>query len=60
MTTLIVGGYGGGMIGGGWGLFGGVMGLWGLLWMGLLITVPIYLVFALARRTLGRRIRTAA
>ena len=45
------GGYGGGgMMGGGWGLFGGVMGLWGLLWMGLLIAVPLYLVFGLSRR----------
>ncbi|SEP31870.1 putative membrane protein [Halogranum amylolyticum] len=44
------GGYGGGMMGGGGGLFGGVMGLWGLLWMGLLLAIPLYLVFALARR----------
>ncbi|WP_423999152.1 SHOCT domain-containing protein [Haloarcula salina] len=44
------GGYGGGMMGGGWGLIGGAMGLWGLLWMGLLIAVPLYLVFALAGR----------
>lgn len=44
------GGYGGGMMGGGWGLFGGTMGLWGLLWMGLLVTIPLYLIFALARR----------
>ncbi|WP_255153147.1 SHOCT domain-containing protein [Halorarius halobius] len=42
--------YGGGMMGGGWGLFGGAMGLWGLLWMGLLIAVPLYLVFALLNR----------
>ncbi|MFD1599958.1 SHOCT domain-containing protein [Halobellus rarus] len=42
------GSYGGGMMGGsGWGLFGGAMGLWGLLWMGLLIAVPLYLVYAL-------------
>ncbi|WP_276274313.1 SHOCT domain-containing protein [Haloarcula litorea] len=44
------GSYGGGMMGGGWGLFGGAMGLWGLLWMGLLIAVPLYLVFALTGR----------
>ncbi|QOS13714.1 DUF2078 family protein (plasmid) [Haloferax gibbonsii] len=44
------GGYGGGMMGGGWGLFGGGMGLWGLLWMGLLLAVPLYLVFALGKR----------
>lgn len=44
------GSYGGGMMGGGWGLFGGAMGLWGLLWMGLLIAVPLYLVYALLNR----------
>ena len=50
-TAAAMGGsYGGGMMGGGWGLFGGAMGLWGLLWMGLLIAVPLYLVFALAGR----------
>ncbi|WP_251330627.1 hypothetical protein [Haloplanus pelagicus] len=38
---------GGGMMGGGWGLFGGAMGLWGLLWMGLTIAVPLYLVYSL-------------
>ena len=42
--------YGGGTMGGGGGLFGGAMGLWGLLWMGLLIAIPLYLVVALARR----------
>ncbi|WP_148415535.1 SHOCT domain-containing protein [Haloferax sp. KTX1] len=53
------GGYGGGMMGGGgmrggsWGLFGGGMGLWGLLWMGLLLAVPLYLVFAFGRRGRG-------
>ncbi|WP_181693425.1 SHOCT domain-containing protein [Natronomonas sp. LN261] len=42
------GGHDGGMMGGGgWGLFGGGMGLWGLLWMGLLIGVPLYLGYAL-------------
>ena len=41
------GGYGGGMMGGGWGLFGVGMGLWGLLWMGLLIGVPLYVVYSL-------------
>jgi putative membrane protein len=44
------GSYGGGKMGGGWGLFGGAMGVWGLLWMGLLLAVPLYLVFALAKR----------
>ncbi|WP_254524941.1 SHOCT domain-containing protein [Natrinema caseinilyticum] len=44
----------GGMMGGGWGLFGGTMSLWGLLWMGLLLTVPLYLIFALARRRGGK------
>jgi putative membrane protein len=47
------GGYGGGMMGGGWGLFGGTMGLWGLLWMGLLIAVPLSLVYALLNRGSG-------
>ena len=42
--------YGGGMMGGGWGLFGGTMGLWGLLWMGLLLGIPFYLVYAVATR----------
>lgn len=41
------GGYGGSMMGGGgWGLFGGGMGLWGLLWMGLLLAVPLYLAYS--------------
>ncbi|WP_137285879.1 SHOCT domain-containing protein [Halorussus salinisoli] len=44
------GSYGGGMMGGGWGLFGGTMGLWGLLWMGLLLAIPLYLVYALGGR----------
>ena len=45
------GSYGGGMMGGsGWGLFGGAMGLWGLLWMGLLIAVPISIVYVLLNR----------
>lgn len=45
------GGYSGGMMGGsGWGLFGGAMGLWGLLWMGILIAIPLYLVYALLDR----------
>ncbi|MFC6766661.1 SHOCT domain-containing protein [Natrinema soli] len=47
------GSYGGGMMGGGWGLFGGAMGLWGLLWMGLLIAVPLYLVYVLLNRGSG-------
>jgi putative membrane protein len=44
---------GGGMMGGGWGLFGGTMGLWGLLWMGLLVAVPLYIVYALLTRGAG-------
>jgi putative membrane protein len=46
------GGYsGGGVMGsGGWGLFGGAMGLWGLLWMGLLLAVPLFVVYSLLRR----------
>jgi putative membrane protein len=47
------GSYGGGMMGDGWGLFGGAMGLWGLLWMGLLIAVPLYIVYALLNRGSG-------
>ncbi|MGM0447798.1 MAG: hypothetical protein ACQERM_06030 [Methanobacteriota archaeon] len=46
------GGYGGGMMGG-WGLFGGVMGLWGILWMGLLLAVPLYLVYVLLDGSFG-------
>ncbi|WP_236039612.1 SHOCT domain-containing protein [Haloarcula salinisoli] len=34
-------------MGGGWGLLGGAMGLWGLLWMGLLVALPLYLVWKL-------------
>ncbi len=45
------GGYGGGMMGGGWGLFGVGMGLWGLLWMGLLVAIPVYIVYALLDRS---------
>ncbi len=45
------GSYSGGMMGGSdWGLFGGAMGLWGLLWMGPLISVPLYIVHALRDR----------
>jgi len=45
------GGYGGGMMGGGgWGFFGAGMGLWGLLLMAMLILLPLYLVFTLAKR----------
>ncbi|MDS0279658.1 SHOCT domain-containing protein [Halomicroarcula sp. S1AR25-4] len=47
------GSYGGGMMGGDWGLFGGTMGLWGVLWMGLLVAVPLYLVYALLDRGSG-------
>ena len=48
------GSYGGGMMGGsGWGLFGGAMGLWGLLWMGLLIAIPVYIAYALRNRGSG-------
>ena len=39
------GGYGGGMMGGGWGLLGGTMGLWGVLWMGLLLAIPVALIY---------------
>lgn len=50
-TAHGTGGYGsGGMIGGGWGLFGGSMGVWGLLWAGLLIVVPVYLLYAFVSR----------
>jgi putative membrane protein len=49
------GSYGGGMMGGGWGLFGGTMGLWGLLWMGLLIAIPVYLAYALLTRNSDSR-----
>ncbi|MFC6873899.1 SHOCT domain-containing protein [Halobellus marinus] len=38
-------GSGGGMMGG-WGLFGGTMGFVGLLWMGLFLGVPLFLVYA--------------
>jgi len=42
---------GGGMMGGGTGgLFGGTMGLWGLLWMGLLVAVPAYLLYTFVSR----------
>lgn len=44
------GGSNGGMMNGGWGFFGGTMGFWGLLWLGLLLAVSLYLVFALGRR----------
>jgi len=44
------GGYGG-MMGGGGGFVGGTMGLWGLLWLGLLLAVPLALGYSL----LGRR-----
>ena len=45
----------GGMMGGsGWDLFGGAMGLWGLLWMGLLIAVPLSVVYALLNRESGK------
>jgi len=47
------GSYGGGTMGGGWGLFGGAMGLWGVLWMGLLFAVAIYLVYAFLNRGSG-------
>ncbi|WP_435069796.1 SHOCT domain-containing protein [Haloplanus sp. C73] len=48
------GGHSGGMMGGGgWGLFGGGMGLWGLLWMGLLIAVPLYLAYSLLNSDSG-------
>lgn len=34
---------GGGMMGGGSGVFGGTMGLWGLLWLGLLVGLVMWL-----------------
>jgi len=40
-------------MGGGWGVFGGAMGLWGLLWMGLLVAVLLYVVAALLDRGAG-------
>ncbi|UTF52053.1 SHOCT domain-containing protein [Natronosalvus rutilus] len=40
----------GGMMGDGWGLFGGAMGLWGLLWMGALIAIPLFLVYSMVDR----------
>lgn len=43
----------GGGSGGGWGLFGGAMWLWGLLWMGLFIAVPLYIVYVLLDRDSG-------
>lgn len=46
--------YGIGMMGGGsWGLFAGAMGLWGLLWMGIIIGVPLYLAYSLLDRGAG-------
>ncbi|QCC52434.1 SHOCT domain-containing protein [Halapricum salinum] len=45
---------GGGMMGGGGGLFGGAMGLWGLLWMGLLVAVPAYLLYTFVSRDRDR------
>jgi putative membrane protein len=50
VTARPGGSYGGGMMGGGWGLFGGAMGLWGLLWMGLLLAIPLFLVYLLVTR----------
>ena len=50
-TTGTAAAHGGGMMGGsGWGLFGGAMGLLGLLWMGLLVAVPLYVVYVLLDR----------
>ncbi|WP_338730046.1 SHOCT domain-containing protein [Haladaptatus sp. DJG-WS-42] len=45
----------GGMMGGGWGGFGGTMGLWGLLWLGLLLAIPLSLVVMLGKRREGGR-----
>jgi putative membrane protein len=44
---------GGGTMGGGWGLFAGAMGLFGLLWMGLLVGVPLFLAYSLLTREPG-------
>ncbi|WP_332897333.1 SHOCT domain-containing protein [Haladaptatus sp. CMSO5] len=50
-TAAAMGGSsGGGMMGGGWGVFGGTMGLWGLLWLGLLLAIPLSLVVMLGKR----------
>jgi len=48
-ATGTVAAHGGGMMGSG-GLFGGTMGLWGLLWMGLLVAVPLYVLYVLLGR----------
>lgn len=48
------GGTGGGMMdGGGWGVVGGTMVLWGLLWMGLLVALPLLLGYAFLVRGSG-------
>jgi len=49
------GSYSSGMMSGGWGLFGSTMGLFGLLWMGVLLAVPLYLVYALTTRPTSER-----
>jgi len=48
------GGHGGGVMGGSWGLFGGGMGLWGLVWMGLLLVVSLYVAGSLVDSDSGR------
>jgi putative membrane protein len=41
----------GGMMGGtGWGFLSGTMGLWGLLWLGLLLAVPLLIGYSLLDR----------
>lgn len=41
--------------GGGYGMMGsGGMGFWGLLWMGVLIAVPLYLTYSLLDDDTGR------
>lgn len=40
----------GGMMGSGWGLSGGLMGVWGLLWMGLLVAIPLFFIYSLLER----------
>ena len=44
----------GGMMGG-WGLFGGTMGFVGLLWMGLFLGVPLFLVYTYLDRRSDER-----
>lgn len=50
-TAAARGGYaGGGAMGTSWGGFGGAIGLWGLLWVGILVGLPLYVVYSLRTR----------